>query len=106
MPLTLCDLLISGSLFYILTGARAQTPYKAMESLLTRLSVMAVQTGCITAVPAGMQLVAAVLDDVPVSVAAEASSDRGQLDLASKMTQLVQTRLAELHLEVTREVAD
>ncbi|KII88017.1 hypothetical protein PLICRDRAFT_42607 [Plicaturopsis crispa FD-325 SS-3] len=61
----LCDILISGSLFHILTGARAQTPFKAMESLLTRLSATAVQTGCITAVPAGLQLVAATLDKLP-----------------------------------------
>ncbi|KII86989.1 hypothetical protein PLICRDRAFT_177697 [Plicaturopsis crispa FD-325 SS-3] len=58
----LCDVLIAGSLLHLLKEARAQTPFKATHTLLTRIIAVTVQTGCVTAVAAGLQLAAVLLD--------------------------------------------
>ncbi|KII93808.1 hypothetical protein PLICRDRAFT_694917 [Plicaturopsis crispa FD-325 SS-3] len=54
----LCDILIAGTMLHLLLEARSQTSFKATETLLTRLIVLTVQTGFITAIVAGMQLTA------------------------------------------------
>ncbi|KII86928.1 hypothetical protein PLICRDRAFT_177644 [Plicaturopsis crispa FD-325 SS-3] len=56
-----CDVIIAGSLLHILRRARSQTPIKATETILTRLIVVTIQTGFITAVVAGLQLLSYIL---------------------------------------------
>ncbi|KII83981.1 hypothetical protein PLICRDRAFT_180008 [Plicaturopsis crispa FD-325 SS-3] len=58
----ICDALIAGSLLHIFIKTRSQTPIKRTASLLTRLIALTVQTGFITAIAAGVQLVTQVLD--------------------------------------------
>ncbi|KII85308.1 hypothetical protein PLICRDRAFT_701456 [Plicaturopsis crispa FD-325 SS-3] len=57
----LCDILIAGSMLHILREARSRTAIRATESTLTKLIVLTVQTGFITAFMAAIQLIIYVL---------------------------------------------
>ncbi|KII85301.1 hypothetical protein PLICRDRAFT_338708 [Plicaturopsis crispa FD-325 SS-3] len=52
----LCDLLIVGSMLHLLSEARSQTSIKSTESIITKLIILTLQTGFITALVAGIQL--------------------------------------------------
>ncbi|KII88054.1 hypothetical protein PLICRDRAFT_657972 [Plicaturopsis crispa FD-325 SS-3] len=54
----LCDILIAGCMSHFLREARSRTPFIATKTVLTKLSVLALQSGFITAVAAGLQLTA------------------------------------------------
>ncbi|KII83979.1 hypothetical protein PLICRDRAFT_69612, partial [Plicaturopsis crispa FD-325 SS-3] len=64
------DFLITGSLLHILFEARSRTPIKKTSNILTKLIAVTVQTGFITAVVAGLQLIASLINF--------ATSDSGQ----------------------------
>jgi len=51
-----CDILIAGTMVTIFAIARRQSPWKRTDTLLTRLIVNTVETGAITAVTAGVDL--------------------------------------------------
>ncbi|KII85309.1 hypothetical protein PLICRDRAFT_701457 [Plicaturopsis crispa FD-325 SS-3] len=53
----ICDVLIVGSMLSILKEARSQTTIKSTESILTKLIILTMQTGLITALTAGIQLI-------------------------------------------------
>ncbi|KII83986.1 hypothetical protein PLICRDRAFT_46769 [Plicaturopsis crispa FD-325 SS-3] len=57
-----CDSLIAGSLLHILIKARAHTRIKKTTTILTRLIVVTIQTGFITAVVTGLQLTSYLID--------------------------------------------
>ncbi|KII83992.1 hypothetical protein PLICRDRAFT_180014 [Plicaturopsis crispa FD-325 SS-3] len=58
----ICDALIAGSLLYIFFKARSETQIRRTTTLLTKLIKVTVETGFITAVVAGLQLIAYLLD--------------------------------------------
>ncbi|KII84926.1 hypothetical protein PLICRDRAFT_45769 [Plicaturopsis crispa FD-325 SS-3] len=51
------DVLIAGSMMMILREVRVKSPFKATDTLITRLMVHTVQTGLVTAVTAGIELI-------------------------------------------------
>ncbi|KII83996.1 hypothetical protein PLICRDRAFT_702255 [Plicaturopsis crispa FD-325 SS-3] len=57
----ICDTLIAGSLLHILFEARSQTQMKTTATVLTKLIAVTIQTGFITAVVAGLQLISYLL---------------------------------------------
>ncbi|KII88013.1 hypothetical protein PLICRDRAFT_176753 [Plicaturopsis crispa FD-325 SS-3] len=57
----LCDILISGCLSHFLRKARSQTPFLATQKLLTKLLILTVQSGLITAVVAGLELASFII---------------------------------------------
>ncbi|KII90157.1 hypothetical protein PLICRDRAFT_174938 [Plicaturopsis crispa FD-325 SS-3] len=68
-----CDILITLSLLVILRKARAQTTFKETETVVTKLIVLTVQTGFITAAAAGVQLTLFLLNptnfsDIPAFI--------------------------------------
>ncbi|KII83988.1 hypothetical protein PLICRDRAFT_434827 [Plicaturopsis crispa FD-325 SS-3] len=58
----ICDILIAGCQLHIFKQARSQTLIKKTATMLTKLVAVTVQTGFITAVAAGLQLVAFLLN--------------------------------------------
>ncbi|KII88016.1 hypothetical protein PLICRDRAFT_176755 [Plicaturopsis crispa FD-325 SS-3] len=63
----LCDILLAGCLSHFLRVARNQTPFAATKTILTKLLILTVQSGVITAVAAGMQLAAFTAGSLGVS---------------------------------------
>ncbi|KAJ6494344.1 hypothetical protein C8R45DRAFT_176316 [Mycena sanguinolenta] len=66
-----CDILIAVTMSGILWHARVQTPWKTTDSMMTKLIYHTVETGAVTALAAGIELVlflvypATSLDDTP-----------------------------------------
>ncbi|KJA26210.1 hypothetical protein HYPSUDRAFT_36463 [Hypholoma sublateritium FD-334 SS-4] len=52
-----CDILIAGSMIWILTAARSSSAFKRTDSLITKLIIHTVETGAITAVTALAELI-------------------------------------------------
>ncbi|KII86765.1 hypothetical protein PLICRDRAFT_177505 [Plicaturopsis crispa FD-325 SS-3] len=63
----LCDVLIAGSLLRLLKESLSRTAFKSTETILTRLIVLTVQTGFITAIAAGLQLIAYLVNFVEIT---------------------------------------
>ncbi|KII88015.1 hypothetical protein PLICRDRAFT_42602 [Plicaturopsis crispa FD-325 SS-3] len=63
----LCDVLIAGCLSHFFRTARAQTAFSATKTFLTKLLVLSVQSGLVTALAAGAQLVTFMLGSLVVS---------------------------------------
>ncbi|KII90158.1 hypothetical protein PLICRDRAFT_174939 [Plicaturopsis crispa FD-325 SS-3] len=53
----LCDILITLSMMHILREARAQSAFSSTDTVVTKLIVLTVQTGLVTAVTAGVDLI-------------------------------------------------
>ncbi|KAJ7610621.1 hypothetical protein DFH06DRAFT_1374281 [Mycena polygramma] len=51
-----CDILIAATMITILSQIRASTPWKATDSLITKLIYHTIETGAITAITAGIEL--------------------------------------------------
>ncbi|KAF7328353.1 hypothetical protein MVEN_02550800 [Mycena venus] len=66
-----CDILIAVTMIGILWQARVRSPWKATDSIITKLIYHTVETGAVTAITAGIELVlflvypTTFLDDVP-----------------------------------------